>query len=221
MGAGAAGALDAEDGAAEAGGASCCPLRGAFPAAGTGGFTCVGGRAGAGVAGASAAGSGCVVAGFVPPPSAGGVVPSLAGGPCGSGACASAEGLGSDPFPCNGSWSGVAVGAAGCVAVAGTAAEPRCPTAYPSPKHSPHSSKRPRMTPTCAPVLSVSSVSCPRAFPRLGTCFWGSSPAASSSSKYPRVKVSPRKNVPTSKYPVVVQLYRNNFFRSRTPQGCF
>jgi len=64
------------------------------------------------------------VAGFAPPSAAGGVVPSLAGESGGAGACASAEGLGIDSFGCNGSWSGAAVGAAGCVAVAGGDAEP-------------------------------------------------------------------------------------------------
>lgn len=149
----------------------------------------------------------------------GGAVPALSDGPCGSGACASAEGLGSEPLPCNGSWSGVAVGEAGCVAVAGAVAEPRCPTAYPSPKQSAHSSKRPKTIPSCAPVLSVSSVSRPRSLPRPRTRFWDSSPAASSSSKYPRVKVSPRQNVSAPKHPAIVRLHQIRSSQSRLTEG--
>ena len=177
----------------------------------------------AGASGSPAfAGSGCVAAGFVSPPSAGGAVPSLSGGPCGSGACASAEGLGSEPFPCNGSWSGVAVGAPGCVAVVAPGAAPRCPKAYPSPKQSPQRRSSPKTIPSSAAVPSVSSVSRPRSRPR----FRGSSPAASSSSKYPRDKLSPRQNVPASKYPgnrppLPHQLFSVAPSRSCMIYGCF
>ena len=150
------------------------------------------GAAGFGAAGAGAVAGGLegeefgpavgAVAGFAPPSAAGGVAPSLAGETGGAGACASAEGLGIVPFPCNGSWSGAAVGVGGCAAVDGAAAEPRCPNQYPAPKHSPHKSNSPKTIPSCPAVVSVSSVSCPRS----GPSSWGSSPSGSS-SKYPRI----------------------------------